>query len=230
MSGEIVRRCRACNREVPPEYQGPCPHCGANRGLDISITVSDQVLIAEGRPPILLFPGGAGSWNPERDLPPEDRQVITPEQFRSGVVAVTDPRLIQHFLDHPEDLRQIGSRTFEEFIAELLARFGYKPRIGPPGRDGGIDIYAERYQVASELLLVQCKRYAEDNKVGVGVVKQLYADVEQCHATSGLVVTTSYFTAPALDYIEAVKYRLAGRDFERLKEWLAAARIVGGGR
>jgi restriction endonuclease Mrr len=164
------------------------------------------------------------NWNPEVDLPEAERRVVTPEEFRSGVVLVTDPRFVQYVTEHPDELQRMDDRQFEEFVAELTKMFGYTPRLGPRGRDGGIDVTAERDTgLIRELMLIQCKRYGPENKVGVQVVKQLYADVEVHGATSGLVVTTSTFTAPALDYIEQVKYRLAGRDLEHLKQWLASA-------
>jgi restriction system protein len=125
----------------------------------------------------------------------------------------------------------MDDRQFEEFVAELMKKFGYAPRVGPRGREGGIDVIAERNTgLIRELILIQCKCYSPENNVGVQVVKQLYADVEERHATSGLVVTTSTFTSYALDYIERVKYRLAGHDLERFKTWLTAAHedILGG--
>jgi len=118
-------------------------------------------------------------------------------------------------------------------VAELMTKFGYRARVGPVGKDGGVDVTAERDGVvAPEFVLIQCKRHGPDNKVTIATVKQLYADVEAHRATSGLVVTTSYFTAPAEKFIDSVKYRLAGRDFDKLTEWLAEAHkaIVGGSR
>ena len=51
-------------------------------------------------------------------------------------------------------------------------------------------------------------------------MKQLYADVERREATHGLLVTTSYFTRDALKLIEEIRFRMAGRDYDDLQDWL----------
>jgi hypothetical protein len=50
------------------------------------------------------------NWNPEADLPESERRVITPEEFRSGVVLVTDPRFVPYFTDHPDELPYMHDR------------------------------------------------------------------------------------------------------------------------
>src|SRR5262249_16969483 len=98
---------------------------------------------------------------------------------------------------------------------------GYAVKLGPRGRDGGIDVFAERDgELGPELTLVQCKRYRDDQKVSEPTVKQLYADLTLRNATKGLLVTTSTFTKPALKLIEDARYRLAAKDLQKLRHWL----------
>ena len=81
--------------------------------------------------------------------------------------------------------------------------------------------YAEKdLDLFAEFILVQCKKYHRDRKVSRPVVKQLRADVADRGASRGLLVTTSYFTKPALDYLDHAKYTLSGIDFEKLRSWL----------
>ena len=115
-------------------------------------------------------------------------------------------------------------RQFEELVASLLQTFDYTVRLGPRGRDGGIDVFAERVtDVGLELTLVQCKRYGAQKKVGEPLIKQFYNEVRDREATRGLYATTGLFTACALLYIDAKKYRLSGADGPRLREWIARA-------
>jgi restriction system protein len=165
-------------------------------------------------------------WNPERELAKEEKLVLSAEEFRNPAVRlVTDPRLIAYIDSHPEEMYRLSPRDFEEFIAELLSKFGYKVRLGPGSKDGGVDVFAERdLDFGPELTLVQCKRNSPDHKVGEPIIKQLHADVNDRKASRGLVVTTSFFTGPALRYIESSKYRLSGADFDSLQNWLARLR------
>jgi hypothetical protein len=67
-----------------------------------------------------------------------------PERLRSGVVLATDPFLIRYLDEHPDDIYGLSPREFEELVASLLASSGYTVKLGPRGRDGGIDVFAER--------------------------------------------------------------------------------------
>jgi restriction system protein len=165
-------------------------------------------------------------WNPEKQLQQEEKLILTPEEFRlSRFRLITDPRIISYLVSHPEELYNLGHRQFEELIAELLRKDGYKVRLGPGSKDGGVDVFAERdLDFGPELTLVQCKRNGPENKVGEPIIKQLHADVNDRKASKGLIVTTSFFTRTALAYIESSKYRLAGADFLHLQKWIARLR------
>ena len=166
--------------------------------------------------------GERDEWAPEQNLEANETRIITPDEFLSQrVELITDPRLVRYLAEHPMDIFALSPREFEEFVAELLRKMGYRTKLGPRGRDGGVDVFAERDRdVGPELVLVQCKRFAPDHKVSEPIVKQLAADVSDRKASHGLVVTTSAFSMPALQYIEERKYVLSGADYEKVKQWL----------
>jgi len=177
-----------------------------------------------GTAPLLQATG----WDPEQELPVMERRIITPQEFRSAPAVIgVDARLLRVLDRQPEQILSLSARQFEEFVAALLERLDYRPSVTPVGRDGGIDIVATRTTpLGPELVLVQCKRYAPDKKVGEPVVKQLCMVVEDQRATRGLIVTTSTFTSVALKYIELKRHKLSGADHAKLQEWM---RLVGGG-
>jgi restriction endonuclease Mrr len=110
---------------------------------------------------------------------------------------------------------------FEELVAELLRDKGYDVELTPKTRDGGFDILSiKKGDLGSALTLVECKRYTENNKVDVGIVRGLYGVVEEKRATQGLIVTTSYFTKDAIAFRDRLPYRLALADFDRLTKFL----------
>src|SRR5262245_22581009 len=116
-------------------------------------------------------------------------------------VVLVDPRVLQFFDQQPERLLSLDPYKFQELVAQVLDGLGYRPKLGPKGRDGGVDIVTDRdTPVGPEIVLVQCKRNAAQHKVGEPVVKQLVMDVDDQKATRGLIVTTSTFTSVALKY------------------------------
>lgn len=88
---------------------------------------------------------------------------------------------------------------FEEAVAHVLTRVGYRDlrRVGGAG-DLGADLVGR--DRAGRSVIVQCKRYAPGSRVGSPAV-QLFIGMQATHhrAERGLFVTTSGFTAPAVD-------------------------------
>lgn len=135
--------------------------------------------------------------------------------------SLVNDQLIAHFLKHPTHLRSMDSRHFEELIAELFDGFGYAVELTKSTRDGGRDVIAiGNRKIAESKYLIECKRYAETNKVGIQPVRSLHGVVVDERATKGIIVTTSSFTTPAEEFLQRNKWTLEGRDFEGVLEWL----------
>jgi hypothetical protein len=130
-------------------------------------------------------------------------------------------RLIKFFARHPEKMREMNPRDFEELIAELLSKEGLKVEITPITRDKGRDIIAvSDSSLGRHLHLVECKRYSETNPVTVNLVRSLYGVVEAEKATAGMLVTTTRFTPPAAEFVDSVRNRLAKKDYQELTKWI----------
>jgi restriction system protein len=124
-------------------------------------------------------------------------------------------------------MRDLAPRRFEELVAELFRDKGYDVELTPPSKDGGIDIIAvSRSDVGSAMTLIECKRYAESNRVGVDIVRGLYGVVEEQKASRGQIVTTSYFTKGAKAFRDKVPYRLGLADFDLLSAFLRGCGLV----
>ncbi len=110
---------------------------------------------------------------------------------------------------NPENIHQLTSREFEEFIAEIWAKKGYKVDLTSETRDGGKDMYAYKKDSSSETLLaIECKKYNPLNKIGRPIIQKLNGVVESEHLTGGILATTSYFTKDALEFADLVRYRI----------------------
>ncbi|WZP01242.1 restriction endonuclease (plasmid) [Isosphaeraceae bacterium EP7] len=176
-------------------------------------------------PSIFLF----GYSGLELEYLPEDVQqhilsAESPPEESQKIIVVAGKQwqpIINKLSKNPSIMRELPPREFEELICELLARDGLDVTLTPPTNDGGRDILAYMNTAYGRFLfLVECKRYAENNPVGVEIVRSLYGIVEQERATAGIVVATTRFTAGALDFQRKVNHRMSYRDYNVLIEWL----------
>lgn len=129
--------------------------------------------------------------------------------------------LLQVIGADPADWRRLGSRRFEEILAEIWSGLGWQTVLTPPSRDGGFDIRALRDDQGTCLCyLVEAKAYRPDRPVGVQAVRHLYGVVEREKASHGVIATTSTFTRGARAEAAALRYRLTPADFDRVLDWV----------
>lgn len=137
----------------------------------------------------------------------------------AAVVPVSD-ELLKFLAQHPQALRTLGWRKFEEVVARLLEKSGFTAHVQAGSKDDGVDIIAVQHEDVLEdlVLLVQCKQV--ERNVGVRVVRELYGVTNQRNASMGLLVTTAAFTQPAHEFQRPVAARLSLRGYEKLRKWL----------
>jgi uncharacterized protein YjbI with pentapeptide repeats len=151
------------------------------------------------------------SLYPEHDPP---KQLIE-------VIGVISNELIKYLKTHPDAMRQIEPRQFEGLVAEILASYGWKVRLTPPTKDGGYDIFAISKDLAGleTSWIIECKKYAPENKVGVDIVRGLYGVKSDLRVANALLATTSYFTKGVKDF-KASRYDIELKDYEGILEWI----------
>lgn len=141
-----------------------------------------------------------------------------------GVIHLIDVEreMFAYFTRHPDQMRLIPPRRFEELVAAIFKNNGFDVTRTPETRDGGIDIFAVQKNVlGGDLLhLIECKRYAANNKVGIGVVQRLAGIVDQHRANRGVIVTTSTFTEDADEVRRMMPYKLAFAPYTDLTRWI----------
>jgi hypothetical protein len=95
-------------------------------------------------------------------------------------------------------LRGLTPKEFEDYIAELFNRLGYKAyAVGGPN-DGGIDVIAEK---DGKKHYIQCKKYFKSREVSVGDVRDFYgALADKLSNSKAYFITTSKFTLPAEEF------------------------------
>ena len=128
---------------------------------------------------------------------------------------------IRQLRSDPKLLDSLTPREFEELVAHLLSQFGWKVELTPQTRDGGVDIFATSQDTADLDVswIVECKKFSENRKVGVELLRQLHGAKEFLGVSNAVLVTTSSFTPDAVQFA-AKLYDLKLIDRKKLLSWL----------
>lgn len=127
----------------------------------------------------------------------------------------------KYFARHPDKLYDLTSRKFEELIANILKDLGFDVELTKATRDGGSDIYAYiRNEIGTFLTFVECKKWAPTHHVGIEVVQRLFGVQQSKKANKSMIVTTSFFTKPAIDECKMYDNLMSLNDYNNLKVWL----------
>ena len=135
--------------------------------------------------------------------------------FKKGTLWRSDQDLL-HWL------RGMRPSEFEEYVATLFRKLGYRAEVVGQTGDHGIDVEIEKDGIVS---YIQCKKYSHKHKVGEPEVRNFLGSLDHKHAQSkGYFVTTGIFTLEAerfvgdkpielVDGLALIKYiRLAEKD------------------
>lgn len=137
------------------------------------------------------------------------------------VITSIDDEVKKYLKKHPQKLYELSPRQFEELVASILKDLGFEVELTQATRDGGRDIIAHvRNAVSSYLTYIECKRYAADNKVGVGIVREVIGVHHIRKPTKSIIVTTSFFSKDAIKEAQSMESQLDLKDFTNIKEWL----------
>jgi restriction system protein len=107
-----------------------------------------------------------------------------------------------------ESIAAGSPKFFEALVLDLLHAMGYGTsrrdikRVGGSG-DGGIDGIISLDRLGLEKVYVQAKKW--QNPVGRPDVQAFYGALAGQHATKGVFITTSSFTAQALEFAKSVE-------------------------
>jgi HJR/Mrr/RecB family endonuclease len=134
--------------------------------------------------------------------------------------------LITALKSSPDLMREITPREFEEVVTELFRAKGFEVDLTQRTSDGGKDIIAihtDSLGIRSKYF-IECKRYAEENKVGVALVRALQGVKNTKDGPNKtILVTTSTFTSGAKKFVEheaSSKWDVTLADYDMLVGWL----------
>jgi HJR/Mrr/RecB family endonuclease len=142
---------------------------------------------------------------------------------KSSVILTDVNEEIKKYLSkNPEKIHDLSPRKFEELVASILEDLGFDVTLTKQTRDGGSDIIASiKNALTSFLILVECKKYSPENKVDVGIIREVVGVQTFKNPSKSIIVTTSTFTRDAIKEASQLKDKLDLKDYSNLKEWLS---------
>ncbi|MFD2115603.1 restriction endonuclease [Paenibacillus yanchengensis] len=115
---------------------------------------------------------------------------------------------------------QLSGAEFERLLALYFRDQGYKvEEVGVGGNDGGVDLVI--IDQRGEKTAIQAKCYADHNKIGVSVVRELVGAKRNHDCILSLLITTSDLTGPAKKEADQfkVEYWHGGLLDHKLRAW-----------
>ncbi len=146
----------------------------------------------------------------------EEKRIVVPE-----IILPVRESLASLARNNPSSLCAISPRQFEELVAEIFERRGFSVELTKATRDGGKDIIAISTQMGIRLkFIIECKRYARDNKVSLDIVQRLYGVKVSENANKAILVTTSDYTRDAKKFGSQHRWDLELKDRDDILGWL----------
>lgn len=130
-----------------------------------------------------------------------------------------------HLKNHFSDIYSLSSRRFEILIKDIFRDYGCEPILTKETRDGGFDIFLVNKISGQIELIIECKRYAEERKIGIAIVQRLTGVAFQWNVKKAVLVTTSHLTTPAKDAAHQILKQGIELDFITATELLGLLQV-----
>lgn len=123
-----------------------------------------------------------------------------------------------------ERVKACSPRFFENLVVDLLLAMGYGgsrkdagTAIGQSG-DGGVDGIINEDRLGLDVVYIQAKRW--ENSVGRPTVQAFAGSLEGFRARKGVLITTSFFSKDARDYVERIEKKIVLIDGDQLAQFM----------
>lgn len=141
----------------------------------------------------------------------------TPDEVLQAAFATLHNDLVAEVLDR---LSKVTPDFFEQVVVELLVAMGYGgsrqdagEKLGKSG-DGGIDGVIKEDQLGLDAIYIQAKRW--QGVVGRPEIQKFVGALQGQKARKGVFMTTSGFTAEAIEYVTKIESKVVLLDGPRI--------------
>lgn len=197
-----------------------------------TFTITERGLTVLANPPVKIDPKYLEQW-PEfvefqsaaksSDTPVQSTELnsekTTPEEAIELAYQGLREELAQELLSR---VLACSPSFFEQLVVELLVAMGYGgsrrdagQRIGQTG-DGGIDGIIKEDRLGLDTIFIQAKRW--QGSVGRPEIQKFVGALQGQRARKGVFITTSTYTAEALQYVSLIDIKVVLIDGKRLSE------------
>ncbi len=148
----------------------------------------------------------------DQDIHKQDSVIIALSPINDAV--------LKYLSENPQTLYCLTSRKFEEVMAEIYNRLGYKVELTKATKDGGKDIILRKPDILGDFVYyVECKKYSLNNPVGVGIVREFSGVINMDRVNGGIIATTSYFAKDARNLIldHDLSFQIKLHDYDKIK-------------
>ncbi|MFT4893069.1 MAG: restriction endonuclease Mrr [Candidatus Nanohaloarchaea archaeon] len=120
------------------------------------------------------------------------------------------------------DLEELNGLEFEDFLADLFDKMGYRAKVTTGSNDQGADLIAKK---AHEKLVIQAKHH--QNNVSNSAVQEVNTAIDYYDGDRGLVIGTSGFTSSAKELARESKVELWDKNKlqKEMEKYLNEAKI-----
>jgi restriction system protein len=143
----------------------------------------------------------------------------TPEETLEDAYQKIRMRLASELLNH---VRNCSAQFFEALVVELLVKMGYGGSRKEAGRaignsgDEGIDGIINEDRLGLDVIYIQAKKW--EGTIGRPELQKFVGALHGKRAKKGVFITTSKFTADAVDYVSRIDPRIVLIDGRQLAE------------
>jgi len=125
-------------------------------------------------------------------------------------------------LEQISTLSDISWQEFEDVIGIYFNSLGFEVHKTRSSKDGGFDLLLLNPKDRSlpQRILVECKKYSQENKVGIEIVRELYGVSQVEPSTHSICVTSSQFTKGAKEFSRISNGKLLLIEGETILQWL----------
>ena len=133
----------------------------------------------------------------------------TPEEVLESSYQELRQALAQELIDR---IMKCSPKFFEDLVVRLLVKMGYGGSRIDAGRaigqsgDGGIDGIINEDKLGLDVVYIQAKRW--NNTVGRPIVQAFAGSLDGQRARKGIMITTSYFSQDARDYVGRIEKKI----------------------
>jgi restriction system protein len=144
----------------------------------------------------------------------------TPEEILEDAYQEIRDNLAQELLTQ---VKKCSSAFFERLVVELLVKMGYggshrdaARAVGQSG-DGGIDGIIDEDKLGLDSIYIQAKKW-DGTSISRPEIQKFVGALMGRKARKGIFITTSKFSAEAIQYVSNIDYRIVLVDGQRLAE------------